>query len=50
MVDLHTHILYGVDDGAQTIEEAFSMLEIAASIRHSHDLFNTTCFSSYRNM
>ena len=47
MVDLHTHILYGVDDGAQTIEEAFSMLEIAASIG-IHTICLTPHVSSYR--
>lgn len=30
MTDLHTHILPGMDDGAQTIEEAVKMLRIQA--------------------
>src|ERR1041385_82087 len=30
MVDIHSHIVYGVDDGAQTIEDSLAMLEIAA--------------------
>ena len=30
MTDLHTHILPGVDDGAQTIEEAVAMLQVQA--------------------
>ena len=29
-VDIHSHVLYGMDDGAQTIEESVAMLEIAA--------------------
>jgi protein-tyrosine phosphatase len=31
MVDIHTHILPGVDDGARTLEEAVAMVELAAS-------------------
>lgn len=31
MVDIHTHILPGVDDGAATFEEAVAMVEVAAS-------------------
>jgi tyrosine-protein phosphatase YwqE len=27
MIDLHTHILYGIDDGAKTFDESFSMLK-----------------------
>lgn len=30
MVDIHSHIVYGVDDGAQTIEDSLAMLEMAA--------------------
>lgn len=31
MIDLHAHILFGVDDGAPNIEESVKMLESAAS-------------------
>lgn len=31
MVDIHTHILYGVDDGAETVEDALEMLDVALS-------------------
>ncbi len=31
MIDIHSHVLPGVDDGAQTIDEAMLMLEHAAS-------------------
>jgi protein-tyrosine phosphatase len=31
MVDIHSHILPGLDDGAQTIEESLEMLRIAAA-------------------
>ena len=31
MVDIHSHILYGLDDGAQTLEQSVEMIEMAAS-------------------
>lgn len=31
MVDIHSHIVFGVDDGAQTIEDSVAMLEMAAA-------------------
>ena len=30
MVDIHSHILWGLDDGAHTIEESIAMLRLAA--------------------
>jgi len=30
-VDIHSHILYGLDDGAKTVEESAAMLEYAAA-------------------
>lgn len=30
MVDIHSHVLYGLDDGAKTREESLAMLEMAA--------------------
>jgi protein-tyrosine phosphatase len=30
MVDIHSHIVYGVDDGAKTLEDSVAMLEMAA--------------------
>ena len=30
-IDIHNHILFGVDDGAEDIEESFDMLEDAKS-------------------
>jgi protein-tyrosine phosphatase len=30
MVDIHSHIVFGVDDGAKTIEDSLDMLELAA--------------------
>jgi len=29
-VDIHSHVLYGLDDGAKTLEESVAMMEIAA--------------------
>jgi protein-tyrosine phosphatase len=31
MIDIHAHILPGMDDGPQTLEESLAMLEVAAS-------------------
>ena len=28
--DIHSHILYGIDDGAKTLEESLAMLRLAA--------------------
>ena len=30
MVDIHSHILWGLDDGAKTLEESVAMLQLAA--------------------
>ncbi len=30
MVDIHSHIVFGVDDGAKTLEDSVAMLELAA--------------------
>jgi len=30
-VDIHSHVLYGLDDGAKTLEQSIAMLEMAAS-------------------
>lgn len=30
-VDIHSHVLYGMDDGAKTVEDSVAMLELAAA-------------------
>src|SRR6266702_7027112 len=30
-VDIHSHVLYGMDDGAKTLEDSLAMLQLAAS-------------------
>ena len=29
MIDLHTHLLFGLDDGAKTLEESFRCVSIS---------------------
>ena len=29
LVDIHCHLLYGVDDGAKSIEDSIAMLDVA---------------------
>ncbi len=31
MIDLHSHVLYGIDDGAETFEDSVAMCELAAA-------------------
>jgi protein-tyrosine phosphatase len=31
MIDIHSHVLYGLDDGAQTLAQSVAMLEMAAA-------------------
>ena len=35
MIDMHNHVLYGVDDGAQSIEDSVEMLFKAKEIGFS---------------
>ena len=30
-IDIHSHVLYGLDDGAQTVEQSIAMLEMASA-------------------
>ena len=31
MIDIHSHVLPGLDDGAETIEESYEILKLAAA-------------------
>ena len=48
MIDIHCHLLYGVDDGAKTIEESVAMLEAAKeqgiSIENAEKLYDWSGF------
>lgn len=43
MVDIHSHILFGVDDGAKDIEESIELLKQAASVGYT----DIVCSSHY---
>jgi protein-tyrosine phosphatase len=30
LIDIHSHVLYGLDDGARTLEDSVAMLRMAA--------------------
>lgn len=39
MVDIHTHILYGVDDGAKNLIDSLELLEEAEKVRFYKNYF-----------
>ena len=43
MVDIHSHILFGVDDGAKDIEESMELLKQAVSVGYT----DIVCSSHY---
>lgn len=47
MIDLHCHILPGVDDGAETMEDALSMARMAAESGVTHLIATPHCNLSY---
>jgi len=47
MVDIHTHILPNIDDGAETLEEAVAMAELAADSGINHIV--TSSHGNYNN-
>lgn len=53
MIDIHSHILPGVDDGAQTIEESIQMAEAAVKDGITHIVatphHNNGAYNNYKN-
>lgn len=47
MIDMHSHILYGVDDGCKTIEDSIAMIEKAIHVGVS-DLVLTPHYAPHR--
>lgn len=45
-IDIHTHILYGVDDGSQSLKMSLQMLELAIE-RGTTDIFLTPHFNLF---
>ncbi|WP_442878137.1 CpsB/CapC family capsule biosynthesis tyrosine phosphatase, partial [Cetobacterium sp.] len=35
MVDIHTHLLFGVDDGPETLEESIKLIELGKKLGYS---------------
>lgn len=48
MIDIHSHILFGVDDGCKTIEDSLSMIEASIKVGVT-DLILTPHYSFRRN-
>lgn len=48
MIDMHNHVLYGVDDGSRSYEESLSMLKTAAAIGFT-GIVLTPHYMSYTN-
>ena len=48
MVDIHSHILWGLDDGAETLEESLAMLKLAAESGTSDIVATPHANSRYR--
>lgn len=44
MIDVHSHILFGVDDGAKTLEESIALIEEASKIGYT----DIVCTSHYK--
>jgi tyrosine-protein phosphatase YwqE len=40
LVDIHSHVLYGLDDGARTLEDSLGMLRMAAEINPHYQNFH----------
>ena len=48
MVDLHCHILSGMDDGAKSVEESLAMAEMAIADGITHVVATPHCSNEYR--
>lgn len=48
MVDIHSHIIWGVDDGAQTREDSIAMLRLAADTGTTDIVATPHCDSQYK--
>lgn len=44
MIDLHSHVLYGVDDGPKSLEESLELLKLAVNMGYTH----ICCTSHYQ--
>lgn len=47
MIDIHTHILPGVDDGARNLEEAMQLLRHAAKAGTREIILTPHCVPTY---
>lgn len=47
MIDIHTHILYGVDDGAKNLVEALDLLEEAEKVGFTKIIFTSHYMEDY---
>ena len=49
LIDIHTHIVFGVDDGARSLEESLKLIDMAvgqgikAIIATPHNMQNLKC-------
>lgn len=50
MIDIHTHILYGVDDGAKNLVEALDLLEEAEKVGFTKIIFTSHYMEDYYNV
>src|SRR3989338_9484844 len=48
MIDIHSHFLPGLDDGAKTIEDAVAMIEMAAADGTTHLVATPHCNDRYQ--
>jgi protein-tyrosine phosphatase len=47
MIDIHSHVLWGIDDGADTLEEAVAMCQLAAENGTTHLVATPHCNYTY---